>query len=138
MFGDSQLVSNQISGDYNAKDERIAAYLALVKKLMTSFEEINIQQFPRGQNSHADALEALSSAVDSSLKRVIPIDFLICPSINHNSKLLNVEQILQVGLAPSWMDPLKDYLKEGTLREDKKTAHQIRIKAARFHLSTRG
>ena len=69
----------------------MVAYLALVRELMSSFEEMNIQQFPRGQNSHADALAALSSAVNSSLKRVIPVDFLICPSINHNSKLQNVE-----------------------------------------------
>ena len=33
VFGDSQLVSNQISGDFNARDERMAAYLALAKKL---------------------------------------------------------------------------------------------------------
>ena len=31
-----------------------------------------------------------------------------------------------------------DYLKDGTLPNNKKTAHQIRVKAARFHLSAGG
>lgn len=82
VFGDSQLVSNQIRGDFNARDERMAVYLATVKKLMSNFEQVSVQQFSRGQNSHADALAALSSAINSDLKRTISIDFLAQPSIN--------------------------------------------------------
>jgi len=36
------------------------------------------------------------------------------------------------------MDPIRDYLRDDTLPNDKKTAHQIRVKAAHFHLSPEG
>ena len=37
VFNDSQLVTNQLSGDYQAWDDRMAAYLAHAKELLSQF-----------------------------------------------------------------------------------------------------
>ncbi|XXG41272.1 hypothetical protein AAC387_Pa01g1769 [Persea americana] len=38
VFSDSQLVTSQLSGDYQARDERMAAYLTHAKQLLSQFE----------------------------------------------------------------------------------------------------
>ena len=38
IFSDSQLVTNQLNRDYQASDERMAAYVALAKQLLSQFE----------------------------------------------------------------------------------------------------
>ncbi|XXG59961.1 hypothetical protein AAC387_Pa04g1958 [Persea americana] len=61
VFSDSQLVTSQLSGDYQARDDRMAAYLAHVKKLLSQFERAEVQQIGREFNSYADALASLAS-----------------------------------------------------------------------------
>ena len=39
-------------------------------------------------------------------------------------------------LGPSWMDPIIGYLRDDRLFEDKNEAHIIKLKAARFWLSS--
>ena len=60
---DSQLVVNQLLGTYQARDSKMMAYLAYVKELQTTIEEFNITQVPRLENSHADGLANLASAI---------------------------------------------------------------------------
>ena len=45
---------------------------------------------------------------------------------------------MELELGPSWMDPIVTFLKNGMLLEDKREAHKIRLKAARFWLSPEG
>ena len=50
VFCDSQLVTNQLSGEYQAKDERMAAYVQVVKELMQQFENVQVGQVGRSYN----------------------------------------------------------------------------------------
>lgn len=59
-FCDSQLVANQFSEDYEAKDSRMEAYLAQVLDLSKKFQSFELTRFPRGDNSAADELAALA------------------------------------------------------------------------------
>ena len=43
VYSDSQLVVNQISGDYEAKDERMTKYQELVRKEIMKFEVVRIE-----------------------------------------------------------------------------------------------
>lgn len=45
-FGDSQLVANQFSGEYEAKDEQMSAYLQLIQKISQQFEYFSLTQVP--------------------------------------------------------------------------------------------
>ena len=78
---DSQLVTNQYSGDYEAKDTRMEAYLNLVRKLSSKFEQFELTRVPRAENSAADALAALASTSEVTVARIIPIETISHPSI---------------------------------------------------------
>ncbi|KAK3007628.1 hypothetical protein RJ639_014114 [Escallonia herrerae] len=53
---DSQLVVNHVLGDYEARDERMAQYLHLVKTSASKFKNFTIRQIPRDQNTQANTL----------------------------------------------------------------------------------
>ena len=61
---DSLLIVNQIQGSFAAKDDGMIAYLEVAKDLVTKFDKFDIQQVPREQNTQADALANLGSALD--------------------------------------------------------------------------
>ena len=63
ICSDSRLVVNQLLGTYQARDAKMISYLAHVKKLQLSFNEFNITQVPRLENSHADSLANCGSSV---------------------------------------------------------------------------
>ncbi|KAG7658044.1 Ribonuclease H domain [Arabidopsis suecica] len=78
---DSQLVANQYSGDYEAKDARMEAYLNLVQELAGKFEKFELTRIPRAENSAADALAALASTSEVTVARIIPVEIISQPSI---------------------------------------------------------
>ncbi|GFY80993.1 hypothetical protein Acr_01g0008020 [Actinidia rufa] len=64
VFSDSQLVVNQVQGDYLAKDARMIAYLGEVKAVSAKIKEFKIYQIPREDNKKADALANLASTFE--------------------------------------------------------------------------
>ncbi|KAM2015175.1 hypothetical protein ACFX16_045733 [Malus domestica] len=78
-FSDSQLVVNQVTNNFDAKDSSMAAYLAQTRLLLKHFH-YQITQVPRAANSHADALARLASAVEDKIGRKIHVELLVAPS----------------------------------------------------------
>ena len=78
---DSQLVVNQVLGEYITKDTRMEAYLNIVRSLIKYFKEYTIQQVSRDLNTQADALAIFGSTSEPSIHRSIPIGFIKEPSI---------------------------------------------------------
>ncbi|KAL0440299.1 UNVERIFIED_CONTAM: Ribonuclease HI [Sesamum latifolium] len=60
---DSQLVVNQIRGDYEAKGSKMTKYLSCIQTLMRKFDEFAIEQIPRSKNEEADQLARLASSL---------------------------------------------------------------------------
>lgn len=54
---DSELVSGQLSGSFEAKDSRMRSYCDTVKSLMIEFRFVEIKAIKRELNSQAEALE---------------------------------------------------------------------------------
>jgi len=79
---DSQHVTSQFHGEYEAKDECMEAYLELVKTLTQQFELFELTRIPRGENISADALAALASTSDPFVKIIIPVEGIEHPSID--------------------------------------------------------
>jgi hypothetical protein len=42
VFCDSQLMANQISGEYQARDERMATYLTIARSLLSKFDSVQV------------------------------------------------------------------------------------------------
>ncbi|GFY88915.1 hypothetical protein Acr_06g0008550 [Actinidia rufa] len=91
-FSDSQLVVNQVQGDYLAKDARMMAYLGEVKAASAKIKEFKINQIPREDNKKADALANLASTFEFVSDRCIPLEFLASPSIGVANQILQTEE----------------------------------------------
>ncbi|KAI5316609.1 hypothetical protein L3X38_036316 [Prunus dulcis] len=87
IYSDSQLIVNQITADFAAKDASMYAYLSTAHRLLQSFQAYEIKQIPRGENSHADALARLASAINDKVRRKVPVEILAQPSTVQARKL---------------------------------------------------
>ena len=67
VFYDSQLVANQILMEYQARDERMSAYLLTIRVLLVGFESTWVEQIGREHNSHADILAKLATVLETDL-----------------------------------------------------------------------
>ncbi|KAM2134918.1 hypothetical protein ACFXTH_003767 [Malus domestica] len=124
IFSDSQLVVNQVTNNFDAKDSSMTAYLAQTQLLLQHFH-YQITQIPRAANSHADALARLTSAVEDKIGRKIQVELLATPS-TMAAEVCNLQQ------GDSWITPIYRFLAHGTLPNEKVQAKQIRYKATRY------
>ncbi|XP_050241917.1 uncharacterized protein LOC126690833 [Quercus robur] len=131
IFSDSRLVVGQVSGELEAKDERMQRYLAQAKRLRAHFDDFRLMHIPRSGNTHADSLATLATSSAQPLPRVILVEDL-CRPTEEEAKGIRIHN---VGEGPSWMDPLVQFLKNDSLPNDKVEADKIRRRAFRFWLS---
>ena len=61
IYCDSQVITNQVNGDYECKGERMKRYLDQVKRRVDDLQA-KIVQIPRGENEQADRLAKATSA----------------------------------------------------------------------------
>nr|GEV78575.1 reverse transcriptase domain-containing protein [Tanacetum cinerariifolium] len=126
---DSKLVANQVLGTYVAKEDNMVKYLGKVKSLVSGFTNFLISQVPRSKNKKADALSKIASTSFAHLFKHVLLEVLKDKSIKEKDVATVVEED-----GPTWMIPIVEYLKEGTLPEDKKEERKLRIKARRYEL----
>ncbi|XP_062100255.1 uncharacterized protein LOC133806145 [Humulus lupulus] len=99
IYSYSQLVVRQISGEYQTKGERMAAYVTRARELLQSFKKYLICQIPREQNVFAETLAKLATDVEAELLGLVPINHLPVPS--NQAPVINT-----VDYSTSWMGPL--------------------------------
>ncbi|XP_071733139.1 uncharacterized protein [Rutidosis leptorrhynchoides] len=80
-FIDSQLVSNQIKGTFEAKQPTIQQYLSKAKELIESFKSFDIEHIRRGQNKKAHVLSKLASLTFEHLAKEVLVEKLEKKSI---------------------------------------------------------
>ncbi|GKF23493.1 reverse transcriptase domain-containing protein [Tanacetum coccineum] len=126
---DSKLVANQVLGMYVAKEENIIKYLEKVKGLVSGFANFSISQVPRSKNKKADALSKIASTSFTHLSKQVLVEIL-------QEKLIQEKEVTTVVEEdrPTWMTPIIEYLKDGTLPDDIKEASKLRIKARQYEL----
>ncbi|KAK0572810.1 hypothetical protein LWI29_037640 [Acer saccharum] len=125
VLSDSQLVVRQMNGTYEARDQRMSAYLNKAKQLQSTFDEFSIEQIPRSENTRADALASLGSTTTNGSKS-IPIVHLTSPSIQETEILAPVDN------GRSWIEPIFSYLQADILPDDRAEARKIKAKVAKF------
>ena len=69
----------------------------------------------------------LATASQEDLGKLIPVEHLPEPSVS-----IDNGEVSPMMFKPSWMDPIWDYLVEGTLLSDPKEASKLRARSARF------
>ncbi|GJS93630.1 reverse transcriptase domain-containing protein [Tanacetum coccineum] len=126
---DSKLVANQILGTYVAKEENMVKYIEKAKSLISGFANFSISQVLRSKNKKADALSKIASTTFAHLSKQVLVEILKEKSIQEKE----VEAIVEEE-GPTWMTPIIEYLKDGTLPGDRKEASKLRIKARQYEL----
>ena len=102
-------------------------YLQKIRELLKKFVLVQVKHVPRAENSRADALAKLATALQEDLSNITPVKYLEEPSID----LCDV-QVTQIRFEPSWMEPIWDYIIDRSLPDDPKEAAKIRTRSARF------
>ncbi|XP_021737471.1 uncharacterized protein LOC110703978 [Chenopodium quinoa] len=106
---DSQLVANQIRGEYEAKEPSMISYLAKIKSVIAKLRTFEIELIPRGQNAQADALSKLASSTLTELNRFVYVE------VRRNRSIDQEIEVQCVEAEPSWMDSILAYKLQGTL-----------------------
>ncbi|GJR93604.1 reverse transcriptase domain-containing protein [Tanacetum coccineum] len=126
---DSKLVANQVLGTYIAKEYNMVKYPEKAKDLISGFANFSISQVPRSKNKKADALSKIASTSFAHLSKQVLVEVLKEKSIQEKEVATVVEEE-----GPTWMTPIVEYLRDGTLPDDKKEASKLRIKTRQYEL----
>ena len=132
VYSDSQLIINQAQGEYQAKDDSMIRYLVVAQRLIKKLKSCKLTQIPREQNSQADALANLRSALKTHTQISIPLLVLQWPATLVEPQN---EEISAIEEEDTWMTPLVRYLEDDILPEDHNESRKIKKKAARYCLS---
>jgi len=76
---DSLLITGQVTGEFQAKDPQMAAYLEYVQELKGSFASFEVVHVPREQNARADLLAKLASSGKGGRQRTVIQETLKTP-----------------------------------------------------------
>ena len=127
ICNDSQLVVKQKEDFYEARGEKMIIYLRNVRELLKKFIRVQVRHVPRVENARADALAKLAIAPQEDLDRLKPVEHFPEPSVN-----VDDEEVSPVMFKPRWIDPIWDYLVDGTLPRDLKEASKLKTRSVRF------
>ena len=123
----SQVVTSQINGDYECKNDRMKKYLEEVKYRISNLE-VEVIQILREENEWADHLAKAASAefmlVPEQVLSFVQISSLIDDGTN--MQVVNSEH--------NWTTQLISYLRDGVLPEEKGVARKLKVQASRFVL----
>ena len=99
-----------------------------MKTLQSTFEEFNIVQIPRLENSHVDALANLGSSIPTTECQSILLLYLQWLVVWKDPPM----EVTTINTSNSWMTPIICYLTTDELSEDKHEARRLWAKVARF------
>ncbi|XP_057734220.1 uncharacterized protein LOC130949553 [Arachis stenosperma] len=122
VCSDSQVVTSQVNGSYQAKDPSLQKYLEKVKSLSQKFEEVTVQHVPRERNTRADLLSKLASTKPGEGNRSLIQGITREPAI----------ALPITTLSSSWLDPITNFLEHGQIPGDEKDAAKLRREAAKY------
>ncbi|XP_074313440.1 uncharacterized protein LOC141648611 [Silene latifolia] len=145
VYSDSLLVVNHVNNEYVARDSKMIAYLKIATEQKSKFRTFKITQVPRDQNVEADALATLGATFQPTELSNIPITHVLTPAIQKEPDLdstvkgVHMQRVQGTRMLVSsvgqqdadWRIPYLNWLRDGTLPEDRKEAQSFRIKASR-------
>ncbi|XP_025664392.1 uncharacterized protein [Arachis hypogaea] len=120
VCSDSQVVTSQVNGSYQARDPLLQKYLEKVRELTRQFQEVTVQHVPRERNTRADLLSKLASTKPGTGNRS-----LIQGMVKEPTVALHLTES-----SPSWLDPITNFLEHGKLPDDEKATKTLRREAA--------
>nr|XP_009777510.1 PREDICTED: uncharacterized protein LOC104227078 [Nicotiana sylvestris] len=135
IFGDSELVINQLLGSYEVKKPELRRYYDYAQKLIGWLGNVTLQHVPRKENKKDDTLATLASTLTLPGQKQITIcqKWIVPPDENEDEES-KLERLVAVAEAVKvdWRQTMIDYLCYGILPEDPRRKTEIRRCAPRF------
>ena len=117
VLTDSQLVAEQLSGGYEARDPTMAKYLAQVRNLIAKFPHFTLSNIPREENGRADALARLASRPASEAR----------PEVEElPTRAFEIAAAASGSMPTTWVHELLRFKRDGTLPPDEVAARHLR------------
>ncbi|XP_039687900.1 uncharacterized protein [Medicago truncatula] len=123
---DSQLMTNQISGEYQTKDSQLSKYLTSVRSFAKSFNFFEVIYVPREQNARADLLAKLASTKRPGNNRTVIQEIVSAPSYETTEVLFTTQE------AKGWMTPILQYLTGSFEPANEEERLSVKKRAAKF------
>ena len=120
---DSQVITSQVNGDYECRNERMKKYLEEVKSRISGLK-VKFVQIPREENECADSLEKAASAEFMNASEQV-LSFVQTSSLIDDGK-----QMQEIYVEENWTIPLIAYLRSGTLPDGKDAARKLKVRAS--------
>ncbi|XP_010645583.1 uncharacterized protein LOC104877894 [Vitis vinifera] len=124
IYSDSQLVVRHVQNEYEAKDARMARYLAKVRNTLQQFTEWTIEKIKRTKNGRIDALAGITASLPIKEAILLPIHVQTNPSVAKISTCNTIEA--NQADSQEWTYNIAEYIQTGTLPGDPKQAHKVR------------
>ena len=121
VYSDSQLIVNQVLGNYEVKEKPLKKYVAKAHELRSLLKQFTLEPVPRSRNRRADAFSKLASTSFGTLNKEVLVEVV---------KRRAYEQLdtAVIQVMNSWMDPIVRYLANGELPSNKVEARKILLK----------
>ncbi|KAA0042180.1 uncharacterized protein E6C27_scaffold67G006740 [Cucumis melo var. makuwa] len=134
IYGDSKLIINQLSLQYDVKHEDLKPYFAYARQLMERFDSVMLEHVPRTENKRADALANLATAlmIPDNVALNIPLcQQWIMPLLLPECQKANVTTSYLID-EEDWRQPIIEYLEHEKLPKDSRHKTKVRRRAAHF------
>lgn len=126
VFGDSQLILNQVSGVFKVLNPKLLKYHKYAMELLGRIPVVRLSRIPRGDNTMADALAKIAKELFSRGGDPISIEVHHCRVLtpmdieSSDDTITNSLPLCIVGgEEPDWRLPFIEYFDEGKLPDDR-------------------
>jgi len=126
LHSDSQLIVNQILGEFQTHGERLTEYLRRVQVLLGELEHYIIKHIPREENHEVDGLAKQASMGEGLIQGTIPVQNQARPRFE------GVHEIALTEDGETWMTPITTYLSHGILPTGRNERRQLLRKSPRY------
>ncbi|RVW75914.1 hypothetical protein CK203_051833 [Vitis vinifera] len=110
VYSDSQLVVRHVQKEYEAKDARMARYLAKVRDTLHAVHQMDDRKIKRTENRRADALAGITTSLPIKKAILLPIHVQANPSVPEAS-ICNTIEANQVD-GQEWTNDIIKYLRQ--------------------------
>ncbi|XP_021823317.1 uncharacterized protein LOC110764618 [Prunus avium] len=133
VYGDSQLVINQLTGEYQCTSENLIMYYVAALNTTDDFSRISFVHVPRAENHEANEMAQVASGVnilDNDHDRVVRIERCTLPALAERgmtTKVSSADITDEVNTAEAdWRYPIVRYLRDPSGSHERTTRFRAR------------